>query len=137
MIDFQLVDSPVLYPNACSCGNAKGKMIDTHFEVGPDGRRVYLCKRCCKRAAQIHGFAPGERMEQLENAAAELEQMLVEMAEKDARADKLTTERAQLRSRLEAEQVLREAAENKVKTLEHQVQIIRDNTIELQSIMAN
>lgn len=73
-----VVDRAVMAPNACKCGNTQGPLLDTFFEdrVG----RVYVCKRCARMYARAFGFAPGKRMDELNEASALVEVKDAEIA---------------------------------------------------------
>lgn len=84
MLEYQLVDSPAVFPSACVCGSAKGPMVDTFLEMG--GMRVYLCRSCVRRSAILYGLAKGEKMDELIAASEGLERAQLEI---DARNEKL------------------------------------------------
>ena len=67
MLDFILLDHPLIFPFACVCGNQRGPILDTHYEIA--GSRIYLCQRCVKSGARILGFSSGERLDELEAAS--------------------------------------------------------------------
>lgn len=71
MLSFALrkPSDPKAFPMACICGNAQGTLVDTLMDRNPIGR-VMLCGRCCKEIARVRGYLPGERADELENAAA-------------------------------------------------------------------
>src|SRR3990172_8011491 len=72
MLEFQLVDYPQIFPQACiACRSATGPQLDTHVEIEGFGW-VYLCQLCAKRAAVAFGFSDGERMDELSVASDEL-----------------------------------------------------------------
>lgn len=101
----------------CVCTNTTGPFSDTFFE-DRFGRK-YLCLRCVKTNARIHGYAPGKRMDELSEAAA-----LVEG--KDAEIAGLLTQVEELRRDARSEGVkLRELraaledAEGRLRTVAH------------------
>jgi hypothetical protein len=68
VIDFNVVDVPTAFPQACvGCASQKGPLIDTHREIA--GGHVYVCSVCMKTGARLLGFAEGEKLDELENAA--------------------------------------------------------------------
>ena len=136
MIDFIVVDSPILPPHRCIvCTNARGKMIDTHFTHDLSDQRIYICRRCVKRGAQLFGLAPGEKMELLENADAELDVAKGEIEVRNERIEKLTAGRASDQQRIQALETLLEAERNKQKTLAHVLQVAKDNLAEANSVL--
>lgn len=67
-----LVDHAPHIPCACCiCTNQTGPFADTFFE--DRAGRKYVCKRCAKSVARLFGFAPGERMDELSEAASLVE----------------------------------------------------------------
>jgi len=86
MFEWQLVPSPVFFPNMCVDGSQGGPnegVIDTSIEF--DGRRVYLPVRPIKQAARdLLGMVDGATL----NAAA------AELATAQARIVELETELA-------------------------------------------
>lgn len=74
-----IVTHAQMEPYACSvCTNTQGPFSDTFFE-DKFGRK-YLCQRCVKTNARVHGFAKGARMDELQNATVVLEQKDAELA---------------------------------------------------------
>ena len=68
MLPFAVIPSPLRFPYACvGCGNQKGPLVNTHREL-PGYGDVYVCKRCAKQIAEVLGFAPGEKLAELEQA---------------------------------------------------------------------
>lgn len=62
MIEMQLVDVPTQFPMACSCGNQKGPLVDTHREKL--GAHEYVCLECGKKYASLFGLAPWKDVEE-------------------------------------------------------------------------
>lgn len=79
MLEPIIVDHPEVFPSTCAaCGTQTGPMLDTHRELA--NLRVYVCRRCSKNHARIFGFAKGERLDELENAAASVAELVNEIA---------------------------------------------------------
>jgi hypothetical protein len=73
----KLVDVPSSFPARCLlCPSQKGPILDTGVDTpfpGPNAAgAVYVCRTCARKIARIYGFAKGEQLEKLENAAEEL-----------------------------------------------------------------
>jgi dsRNA-specific ribonuclease len=73
----KLVDAPSSFPARCLlCPSQKGPILDTGVDTpfpGPNAAgAVYVCRTCARKIAKVYGFAKGEKLEQLENAAEEL-----------------------------------------------------------------
>jgi hypothetical protein len=69
MLEFQLVDSPFVFPQACvGCLSQKGPMVDTHRQI-PGFGHIYICHVCGKTSARLLGFAKGERLDELSAAS--------------------------------------------------------------------
>lgn len=102
-----IVDTAPHLPCACCvCTNQTGPFADTFFE--DRAGRKYVCKRCAKSVARLFGFAPGKRMDELENATVLVEGKDAELAKAAATIEELRLanggERAtvkDLRARLE------------------------------------
>jgi hypothetical protein len=77
VLEYQVVDTAIVFPHTCVCGNQKGPFLDTFIENGVG--RVYWCKSCARRAARQFGFAPGKKLDELQDASAELERKAVEI----------------------------------------------------------
>ena len=69
MIEFMEIPAPTSFPWACvGCMSQKGPMIDTHREL-PGYGHVFVCVRCAKTAARLLGFAKGDKLDELSQAA--------------------------------------------------------------------
>ena len=88
MLEFVVVDHAEGFPQKCvSCDSQVGPFVLTHRQLNPWGT-VYVCKRCSKTCARLFGFAPGKRLDVLENASTELETAQKEVATYRARLAK-------------------------------------------------
>lgn len=71
---FNLVDSAPLAPNGCMiCGSAKAPLLDLMQEFSAQQLRLYLCKTHAREIVRAYGWVKGERLDKLEQAAAEIE----------------------------------------------------------------
>lgn len=69
MLEFIEVPQAPFAPYGCvACRSNTGPLLDTHVENAAFGR-VYLCQSCIARGARLFGFAEGERMDELVDAA--------------------------------------------------------------------
>lgn len=76
MLEPRIVESPTAFPARCLlCPSQKGPILDTGVDTpfpGPNAAgAVYICRSCGRQIAKAYGFAKGEKLEQLENAAEE------------------------------------------------------------------
>lgn len=98
MPEFSIVDHPVLFPAACEvCGGAAGPMLDTGTERpafgGPGaGVRVYICRSCSRKSAELWGYIKGERADELDAAADRLGDAEKERDEANDAAQKMANE---------------------------------------------
>lgn len=131
MIEYQIVETAVMFPQTCFCGSSKGPLIDTNVMRGQE--RIYLCKLCVKRSARPFGFMPGKRMDELENASLELEQKDKELAEAHRRNEKQTAANADLSRRLDEQATLLEHYRGLNEQYKHLAGIVAENARELVS----
>lgn len=70
---FQLVDSAPLAPRGCMiCGSATPPLLDLMQEFSAQELRLYLCKTHAREIVRAFGWVKGERLDKLEQAAAEI-----------------------------------------------------------------
>jgi hypothetical protein len=72
-LEFMVADRPLQFPFlcvACALGQG-GPVLDTHREVLGYGH-VYVCRDCIRKGAIGFGFAPGEKLDELTQAAVTL-----------------------------------------------------------------
>ena len=118
MLEYQIVDHASMFPMNCSiCQSQKGPFVDT-FAENPVGR-IYICKSCARRAARIFGFAPGKKLDELQDASVLLEQ-------KDAEVSGLLEEITEIRMQNGSERATvkdlagrLEEANARLQTIEH------------------
>lgn len=74
----QLVDVPALFPSACSCGNQKGPLVDTHREVA--GLHQYVCLNCAKAYANLFGLVSWKDAEEKADVATQIARLEYELS---------------------------------------------------------
>jgi hypothetical protein len=94
-----LVERAVLFPACCEvCLGTQGPFWDSGVDrpIGPAGRggdcHVYLCRNCLRLANLATGYAKGERMAELDEAADRLVEAEAERDEAAAAAHKMANE---------------------------------------------
>jgi hypothetical protein len=128
MNDGVLVEAPLVFPSACiGCGSQKGPIFDSRKEI-PGGGRVYVCKNCFRVMAKAWGVVKGERMEQLLDAAAGLEQAETEKRLKDEVIERLRKEKSGLKRALGQTETERDEARAELATERSKLERI-DETI--------
>lgn len=131
MLEPILVDHATMFPSACVCGSQTGPLADTHIEV--DGRRIYLCKLCSKMLARAFGFAPGEKMDELENAAALLRAKEQELGDVRSLADQLNESLSTEKQRAEQLRLEVDRVNGRIRQREHLADIIVSTAAELKA----
>lgn len=101
----------------CVCTNTTGPFSDTFFE-DRFGRK-YLCLRCVKTNARIHGLASGKRLDELSNVAATVEGKDAEIAALQAQVEELRASQRSEGVKVRELRVLLENAEGKLQTAVH------------------
>jgi hypothetical protein len=78
VIEYELVETPAVYPAACFCGRPHGPAADTFVERF--GERIYVCDKCVRRLALLFGYVPQDLAEAQDARIAELERRVATLA---------------------------------------------------------
>lgn len=118
----KIVDAPILWPTHCAfCPSQKGPQLDSCVEYPSPGAvgRMYVCRTCAKQISKLFGFAKGEEMERLENAAQTLEDLQKELASRDEMVGELVKQVEDQRKTIVAQESVIEEKEGKISQLKH------------------
>jgi len=98
---FNLVDSAPLAPGGCCiCGSSKPPILDLMQEFSAQQLRLYLCKTHAREIVRAYGWVKGERLDMLENAAAEIVQVEKDRDKAIEAGEKLADELTRLQQKL-------------------------------------
>jgi hypothetical protein len=130
--EYMLVESPVVFPQACVCGSQKGPLVDTFITTG--GNRIYICTACVKRCAKQLGLVKGPRMEELLNAGELLDAATKEIGDREKIMQSQAAENASIRRKNEALEELLSQERDRQRTQQALVQMIHENSSQLLTV---
>lgn len=126
MLEPVLVEQPVGL-QACTCGSQKAPLLRTFREIG--GVEEYVCQACAKSYARLFGFAKGERLDELSEAASTV-------AAKDREITSLTEQLGESTMQVESRDKHILALDGEIEILEARVQSFERAAREQQEVAA-
>jgi hypothetical protein len=85
-MNWVLYSGVLAFPGACVCGDQGMPMVDTGMER-PQGLRIYLCPRCVRQAALLHGYIGAEDADHMLGEIERLHATRIELEERLAAAE--------------------------------------------------
>jgi hypothetical protein len=128
--EFAYVQHPAVYPQCCViCQGSNGPLVDT-FGQNALGR-IYICGLCVKRSARALGLIEGDRMEQLLNHGALLDQAAKELTEREELVNRQATDLAAQTRKIEALEELLQQERDRAATHKHLAEMIQEHSRQL------